>query len=302
MTIPRIAPYVMPAQWPASRVQWPLQAHRAALLVHDMQAYFLDFYDTAQAPVPTLLAHVRQLIDQAHALGIPVFFSAQPHQQSPEQRGLLQAMWGPGLTTHAPEVAQIHPAVAPAPGDVVLTKWRYSAFQRSDLAERLDALDRDQLLVCGVYAHIGCLMSAAEAFMKDIQPFFVADALADFSAQEHAQALDYVAQRCGRVLGTAQALAELAPAVPEGEAPALRPPASLADWMTQLHRLLQLPEGSFTADDALTDWGLDSIRLMAIVEMARQSGLSLGFPELAQAASARDQWQRLSAKPMSQAA
>ena len=56
------------------------------------------------------------------------------------------------------------------------------------------------------------------------------------------------------------------------------------------------------ADDALTDWGLDSIRLMAIVEMARQSGLSLGFPELAQAASARDQWQRLSAKPMSQAA
>ena len=82
----------------------------------------------------------------------------------------------------------------------------------------------------------------------------------------------------------------------------LRQPASLADWMAQLHRLLQLPEGSFTADDALTDWGLDSIRLMAIVEMARQSGLSLGFPELAQAASARDQWQRLSAKPMSQAA
>ena len=71
-------------------------------------------------------------------------------------------------------------------------------------------------------------------------------------------------------------------------------------WVTDT--LMALAAGSFTADDALTDWGLDSIRLMAIVEMARQSGLSLGFPELAQAASARDQWQRLSAKPMSQAA
>jgi isochorismate hydrolase len=183
MSIPRIASYPMPVQWPDSRVQWPLQPHRAALLVHDMQSYFLDFYDVAQAPVPTLLAHVRQLVDQAHALGIPVFYSAQPHQQSAQQRGLLQSMWGPGLTSHPPEAAHIHPAVAPADGDVVLTKWRYSAFQRSDLAERLDALERDQLLVCGVYAHIGCLMSAAEAFMKDIQPFFVADALADWRVE-----------------------------------------------------------------------------------------------------------------------
>lgn len=321
MTIPRIAAYPMPDEWPDSRVQWPLEASRAALLVHDMQAYFLDFYDTAQAPVPTLLAHVRQLIDRAHALGIPVFYSAQPHQQSPQQRGLLQSMWGPGLTTHPAEVAQIHPAVAPEPGDVVLTKWRYSAFQRSDLAERLDQLDRDQLMVCGVYAHIGCLMSAAEAFMKDIQPFFVADALADFSAEEHRQALAYVAQRCGRVLGTAQALAELPaplaaaqvaglpalqPALAQAgdgtDAPALRRPVSLDDWLAQLHQLLQLPAGSLDADEPLTDWGLDSIRLMAIVEMARQAGLSLGFPEMAQAVSARDQWLRLSPAPIEQAA
>jgi trans-2,3-dihydro-3-hydroxyanthranilic acid synthase len=48
------------------------------------------------------------------------------------------------------------------------------------------------LLVCGVYAHVGCLVT----FSHDIQPFLVADAVADFSPQYHQLALSYAAERC----------------------------------------------------------------------------------------------------------
>jgi bifunctional isochorismate lyase / aryl carrier protein len=179
MAIPKIASYLIPPLVSNNRVNWQADVQRAALLVHDMQDYFLDFYDRSQAPVPQLLANSKRLIDQARALGIPVIYTAQLPQQSAQERGLLQDMWGPGLTAN-PDGKHITSELAPQPQDTVLDKWRYSAFQKSGLQEMLFDLGRDQLIICGVYAHIGCMMTACDAFMRDIQSFFVADALQIF--------------------------------------------------------------------------------------------------------------------------
>ena len=72
---------------------------------------------------------------------------------------------------------------------------RYSAFKKTNLLEILNEQGRDQLIICGIYAHIGCLLTACEAFMDGIEPFFVADAVADFSLEHHKQALEYASNR-----------------------------------------------------------------------------------------------------------
>jgi len=205
-----IAPYRMPgdADVPAAAVPWRPHPARAAVLVHDMQRYFLRPFPAGQPPLTELLANVMKLLATARAAGVPVLYTAQPGGMSRADRGLLHDFWGPGMS--AAEVDRgIVDDVAPEPRDTVLTKWRYSAFFRSDLAGRLRSSGRDQLLICGVYAHMGCLITACDAFSHDIQPFLVADALADLSLDDHLRALRYAADRCAVPLSTADVLADL---------------------------------------------------------------------------------------------
>ncbi|MCX5339644.1 isochorismatase family protein [Streptomyces atratus] len=206
--MPGIAPisaYPLPtaAELPISTAQWKPDSRRAALIVHDMQRYFL-------APFPSavrdpLVRHCALLRERCAALGVPVFYTAQPGGMTDEERGLLKDFWGPGMRVD-PVDRQIVTELAPRPADQVLTKWRYSAFFRSDLLAQMRAQGRDQLIVCGVYAHVGVLATAVEAFTNDIQPFLVADAVGDFSAEYHRLALDYAAARCSVVTTTEEVL------------------------------------------------------------------------------------------------
>lgn len=174
-----------------------------------MQRYFLRFFPAGQSPLTELTANTANLLAAARAAGMPVFYTAQPGGMTRRERGLLHDFWGPGMGRGEAD-RRIADEVAPADGDVVLTKWRYSAFFRSDLEQRLRRRGRDQLVVCGVYAHVGCLMTACDAFTRDIEPFLVADALADFSLDHHLMALRYAADRCAVAVSTKDALRQIA--------------------------------------------------------------------------------------------
>ena len=211
MALPKIAPYSYREQEHQNRVNWRVDPVRAALLVHDMQGYFVRAFELERdgqhlpdAQINIAIANIRRLLDAAHAANIPVYYTAQPPRQNPADRRLLTDFWGDGLQDD--ENARILDELAPTEADTVLTKWRYSAFVRSPLEEQLKDLGRDQLIIGGIYAHIGCLTTALEAFMRDIQPFMVADALADFTEKEHRMACEYASGRCARVLNTAEVL------------------------------------------------------------------------------------------------
>ncbi|WP_327147777.1 isochorismatase family protein [Nocardia sp. NBC_01329] len=213
MPMQPIAPYAMPSSDDeiTNRVAWRLDPDRTALLIHDMQNYFLDAYQLDRDPARTMIDNIVRLRDRCHELGIPVIYSMQPGDQHPDRRGLLADFWGTGMSD-GPDT-EVIAALTPGAQDIQVTKWRYSAFQRTDLRQLLGYRNRDQLVVTGVYAHMGCMLSAAEAFMNDIHAFLAHDAVADFSREEHSIALKYTARRCGMVLSTDEMLDQLQPAV-----------------------------------------------------------------------------------------
>lgn len=203
--IPAISPYDPDLLWepaglPAGPARdWKPERQRALLLVHDMQHFFLRPFPAGTGPLETLLERAGRL--RAAADGVPVAYTAQPGSMTTHQRGLLNTFWGPGMQATDADRAVV-PEVAPREGDIMLTKWRYSAFHRTDLLPLMRRLGRDQLVLCGVYAHIGVLATAIEAFSHDIQAFLVADAVADFDADWHRFALRYAAERCAAVVRT----------------------------------------------------------------------------------------------------
>ncbi|CAM5468605.1 isochorismatase OS=Streptomyces alboniger OX=132473 GN=CP975_14860 PE=4 SV=1 [Streptomyces alboniger] len=208
--IPPIRPYPLPtaADLPARTVDWTVDPERAVLLVHDLQKYFLAPFPAGREPVESLVRNTARLRERVAALGVPVAYTAQPGGMTQQQRGLLKDIWGPGMTT-GPEDRQVVAPVAPADGDWVFTKWRYSAFHNTELLRRMRDSGRDQLIICGVYAHVGVLMTALDAFSHDIQPFVVADAIGDFSRRHHRMTLEYAAARCASVAVTDDLLAAL---------------------------------------------------------------------------------------------
>lgn len=281
MSIPALTSYALPTrqELPATRVAWEVDPQRAAFLIHDMQAYFLDFWEADDPLIARVIDHLRALKQYCHKHGIPVFYTAQPAQQSDQDRGLLNDMWGAGLNQH-PERQGIVEALAPSPQDHVLTKWRYSAFQRSPLLEMLSEQGRDQLIVGGVYTHIGCQQTVIEAFMHDIQSFLVADATADFSRDAHLSSLAYIAGCCGQLVLTQDIWAGVVS----------------PDYLrAQVIPLLEDADG-LTDEDLLIDFGLDSVGMMTLASQWQQAGHNVDFMALARTPTLAAWWALLASE------
>ncbi|MFI8416738.1 isochorismatase family protein [Serratia sp. NPDC078593] len=280
MAIPKLNDYALPTadEMPANKVNWAFEPQRAALLIHDMQQYFLNFWGEDSPLIKQVVDNIANLRRYCKSQGIPVYYTAQPNDQSDEDRALLNDMWGPGLNKH-PEQQAVVAALAPEPDDTVLVKWRYSAFHRSPLQEILHESGHDQLIICGVYAHIGCLTTAIDAFMRNIKPFMVADGLADFSRDEHLMALRYTAGRCGRVVTTA----DLLPGI-----------ASKDALRQQIMPLLDEDSEEMGNDENLIDYGLDSVRIMELATRWRKIRADIDFIALAKSPTIDSWWALLS--------
>lgn len=196
--VPSIAAYEMPdaTYTQENRVSWALEPTRAALLVHDMQNYWVNRFEDSKV----LLANCSALLNAARSAGMTVIYSVARREPRPQDRGLAFEMWGAGMGggSNDPYDELIVPSLVRRKTELVVEKRKYSAFFRTGLGDVLRERALDQLVIAGVYAHHGCLLSAADAYMRDIKPFFVIDAIADHTEEQHLMTCRIVPSLCGQ--------------------------------------------------------------------------------------------------------
>lgn len=137
---------------------------------------------------PDILNRAATVLERARAASIPVIHIVVRFREGhPEvaDRGLFKMVRQMNGLVEGTDGAAIHTAVAPQPGDLVVTKRRVSAFAGSDLDCILRASGRTHPILLGV-ATSGVVLSTVRAAADfDYDMHVISDCCADGDAEVH---------------------------------------------------------------------------------------------------------------------
>lgn len=155
--------------------QMELNVGKSALLVIDMQYFFLDpaspsFTCGGPAIIPTL----KRLIASFREAERPVIYTRHVHHRDNVDAGMMK-WWWEGMCIEGSPESEVHKEIAPLPREKVILKHRYSAFYNSDLETVLRCLKIEDLVIAGIMTNMCCESSARDANYRDYRVFFLAD-------------------------------------------------------------------------------------------------------------------------------
>jgi nicotinamidase-related amidase len=187
----------------------PDPAHTALLLM-DLQTEILD----GLGGVDDLVDRCRFARDAARDAGahvgfVRVAFTPEARAAIPDTSAFA-AVRASDRLTDGTSGAAIHPAVAPAPGDIVVTKTRVGAFSTTDLAAQLAERGVDTLVLAGVATSGVVLSTIRDGADRDLRIVVLADCCADRDPEVHRVLTEKVFPRQATVIDSADLAAYLA--------------------------------------------------------------------------------------------
>jgi len=216
-----VDPYVTPKtlsektrEWieqvaPYNRSQLELRPDRAALLVIDMQRFFIDPEGPAfTCGAATVLPNVARLVSAFRRANRPVVFTRHVHHPARLDAGIME-WWWEGMCVEGSPESEIHPDLAPRDNEKVVLKHRYSAFFDTDLATVLRCLKVEDLIICGTMTNMCCESTARDAYYRDYRVFFPADANGAINEEMHVAGLLSLAYGFACITTTERILAPL---------------------------------------------------------------------------------------------
>ena len=188
-------------EWVVERGKWlnafrAIEPARTALVIIDMQEAFVTPGAVFGNPhAVDIVPKVNELATAMRAAGGKVIWTRQTVSESPP---LAMAAWqydpddprvkealaalSPGAVAHG-----LHPYMDFRQGDLLLDKYRYSAFACPDgaLEQSLQERGIDMLVIAGTLTNVCCEGTAREAYMRGYKVICVSDAMAAVTDAEH---------------------------------------------------------------------------------------------------------------------
>ncbi len=188
-----------------------LTKERAALLVIDMQKFFLD----PESPTFTcggraILPNVKRLIAAFRQANRPIIHTRHVHHPEGIDAGIM-GWWWQGMCLEGTPESEIHDDIAPLAHEKVVLKHRYSSFYNTDLETVLRCLNVEDLVISGIMTNMCCESTARDAYYRDYRVFFLADGTGSINEEMHLATLLNLAFGFAFVTTTDQILQQLSP-------------------------------------------------------------------------------------------
>jgi nicotinamidase-related amidase len=181
---------------------------KSALLVMDVQRVVVDRF-----PEPGYLPRLSKAIGAARSAGLAVIYVVVGFRPGYPEISPRNKTFGElarsGRMAAGDQATEVHPDVAPQPGDVVVTKRRVSAFAGSDLALVLRSGDIDHLVLTGVATSGVVLSTLREAADLDFRLTVLTDGCLDADPEVHRVLTEKVFPRQADVITVADWVAAL---------------------------------------------------------------------------------------------
>jgi nicotinamidase-related amidase len=190
--------------------QIPVDPKTAALLVMDFQTAVVEMVATEK---DALLGRTAKLVEAARGAGtrviyVVVAFRAGYPEVSPRNQSFAPVRES-GRFALGSTGTEVHAAVAPKPGEVVVIKHRVSAFAGTDLDMVLRANGIETLVLAGIASSGVVLSTVRHAADADYRLVVVEDCCADRDAEVHRVLMEKVFARQATVVKAEQAIGAL---------------------------------------------------------------------------------------------
>jgi bifunctional isochorismate lyase / aryl carrier protein len=162
------------------------EIQKSALLVLDMQNYFLSKRSHAFVPSSLLLLNnILSLTNKFHQTNRPIIFTR--HINDPKNSGMMGSWWRDLILPGSYDSQIIEGLITDE--DLILEKSHYDAFVDTKLEDILKSFSIKSVVICGVMTHLCCESTARTAFAKNYKVFFTIDGTATYNRRFHQASL-----------------------------------------------------------------------------------------------------------------